>query len=365
MTYNKGEQIPLYVEFKQDGNIINVDQPRVKVLHEKEDKIYEDMSWKNMTQFENGYIYNFDSNICDTLGEYVIIYEGFINGEKLNSMEVFNLTSPNEADKNSINNIKIYGFVDDLNKHELLENVCVKIKNLIDSSIVYQTNSDYSGRWEAYAFPGEFEFEFSLNGYETKTLQVQIGDENEEVQFNNISLENTKDVILGSGMFKISDEFTDKTGMGINGITINIFSLNNPDSILLTTKTDFHGKWSAFLDPGGYLLKIQLPSGIEKLLRMNIDSKGIKTITEIKKSNSVNIDNVNTTIGSKSITDYVKDAHGNGLSNVHVKVFQNDELIGETYTGIDGSFTLNLDNGIYKITCEKDKFKSYSFELKI
>ena len=363
--YNKGEQIPLYIEFKQDNAIIFPETVRVRVLHEKDDNVYEDMSWKNMTPFGDGFIYHFDSNICDTLGEHAAVYEGIYNGEKLHNIQTFDISVPNESNLDSINNIKIYGIISELSSHKTLKDVNVKITNLIDGNVSAITTSDYSGRWETFIFPGEFEFEFSLDGFITKKMQVQIGDENNEVQFNNVSLENKNDISLGNGIFQINDEFTDKTGKGIEGIEINIYSLNDMNKLLVSVKTDFYGKWKAFLDEGGYILKIKLPSGVEKLFRMNINHKGEKSIAELKQSDSVAIENKNTTIGNKSITDYVKDAHGNGLSNVSIKVYKNDQLVGETFTGIDGEFTLNLDEGVYKVICEKNNFKSYSFELKI
>ena len=365
MTYNKGDSIPLYVEFKFNDEIVNVDTPRVRVLHEIDEKIYEDLPWKVMKPFADGYIYNLDSNTLDVIGEYVAVYEGMYNSEKLNNVEAFELTVPNILEQESIDKIKIYGFVDDLNEHKLLKDVKIKIKNLVDGNIVHQTLSDYSGRWEAYCFAGEFEFEFSLAGYETKILQVQVGDENSEVQFNNISLENQKDKILGSGMFKIEDSFTDKMGLGIKDISINVYSLDDTNKPLLTTTTDSYGKWKAFLDSGSYLIKIKLPSGVEKILSMTIDSEGKASIKETKQSNSKSIQNINTTFGNKCVSDYIKDAHGNGLENVRISVFKNDQNIGETYTDINGYFTLNLDNGVYKIVCSKEKFKEYTFELKV
>ena len=364
MTYIQGESIPLYSVFKIQDHIVPVELPKVRVLHEENDKVYEDLTWHAMTAFDDGFIYTLDSNICEYLGEYTVVYEAIYNDQKIHNIETFTLTIPNEVSSQSLNNIKLYGFIDDLNSHKLLEKVKVSVKNVINNNIIATTYSDYSGRWECYVFPGELEFQFQLDGFETKTIRAQVGDSNEEVQFNNISLENNTDMTLGKGQFNIEDVFSDKTGKGIDGVVLEVYSsLDN--ALLLTTTTDNKGQWHVFLDAGSYMLKAILPSGLERLFRMNIDSQGIKNITAYSKSDSVSSEYLNTTIGEKSINDFIKDAHGTGLSNVHITIWQNNLMIGETYTRIDGSFTLNLDPGIYKMVCSKEGFKEYTLELKI
>lgn len=362
MKHFKGDQIPLYIEFKSEDNVVLVDGPRVRVLHEKDGKVYEDMPWKEMSPMDDGYIYQFDSNICESTGDYVVVYEGTYNNEKINNIVTITLTNKNEIANDAI---KIYGIVDDMTSNKLLEHVNIKIVNLIDNNIVYTTQTDYSGGWEAYAYPGEFEFVFSLDNYETKNVRVQIGDENSEVQFNTISLEHKNDKKLGVGFFQIEDTFTDKTGLGLENVKIDFYKLDEPDNLLLSVKTGEKGKWKAFLDEGAYIVKIELPSGTQKKFKMNISNNGEKTIEEFSSSSSTVLSGINTTVGNKSISDVVQDAHGNGIANAHLVVYKDNQMIGETYTGIDGTFTLNLDEGIYTMTVEKENFKPYKLELKI
>jgi len=362
MDYLKGDQIPLFTEFKQDDKIIKVESPRVRVLQERDNQIYEVMTWKSMSPFVEGYMYMFNSSICDYPGEYVVVFSGKYNENTLNQLDKFNLKIKTQS---SSNQIKIYGIVNDMGDKHFLQDTKITFTNMITGSIASETTSDYSGAWECFVYPGRFNVIFSKDRYHDKILQIQIGDEKNEIQFNTISLESQSQFNHGSGMYRVNDNFTSKNGLGIENINISIYHSNSLDEVLVNVVTDYTGKWEVFLDDGSYVLKAQLPSGLIKVFDLQVQQGGEHLIKEIVSNNATTISGENTTLGSNVITDFVQDAHGNGIANVKLSVYKEDKLIGNAFTLADGSFSLNLDSGTYKITCEHDNFKSYSWELKI
>ena len=100
MDYFKGDKALLYCEFRVENKIIKVDNPKVRVLHEADDVVYEDLPWKSMNALDEGYSYTFDTNICDNYGQYVVVYRGMFNGETLNVLDKFNIVVKNIEDIN-------------------------------------------------------------------------------------------------------------------------------------------------------------------------------------------------------------------------------------------------------------------------
>lgn len=361
MNLYQGDKKILYCEFKVDGESVKVENPQVRILHEFEDKVYEDLPWQNMTAMDEGYIYNFDTNVCETDGKYVIVYRSTYNGKTLNEIEEFNII-PHNLESN--NTIYIYGFVNDINNNRLIKNAKVKVVDCENGKTIYQTTTDEDGKWEVYIAPSDYEFKFELEGYGSRSVRVQIGDENKEIQFNNIALEKQADKALGEGLYKIEDEFTSKNHMGIANIGIEIFSSEDVDKCLITTSTDKKGKWKAFLDDGSYLLKITLPSGVKKKFQMTVYNDGAKSIDEIvSKESTVIQKQVGNGNGECPLTDYVLDAHGNGIDNALVRAFiynidtDSYELECQSYTTPEGQFNLNLNHGKYKLIVQGDGFQ--------
>ena len=360
MDLYKGDTKTLYYEFKKDDNIVNVKNPKVRILHEYKDKVYEDLPWQTMEQFDNGYIYNFDTNVCENYGKYVIVYQGEYNGEKLNSLDSFNIVPKNIDDNNTV---YLYGYVNDINSNRIIKDVKVQIIDLENNNIVYQTTTDEDGKWEAKIFPSDYEFKFALDGYEARSIRAQIGDSKEEIQFNNIGIEKLSDVSLGNGLFKIEDEFTAKNKMGVSGINIVIYDTNDLEHPLIETKTNQKGKWKAFLDNGSYIMQIQLPSGVKKKFQMNVYNDGSKSIEEIKINNTqITETKVDNGHGTEKLTDFILDAHGNGIKNAIVKAYKYNiekdmyELECQDTTTLEGQFELNLNHGKYKLVVDCDGF---------
>lgn len=361
LDFYKGDISTLYCEFKKDDKVVQVKNPKVRVLHEYNDNVYEDLPWKPMESFDDGYAYNFDTNVCENYGKYVIVFSGEYNEEQLNILDSFNIIARNTEDNNTI---YLYGFVNDINSNRIIKDVKVKIVDLENNNIVYQTTTDEDGKWESKIFPSDYEFIFSLDGYEERTVRAQIGDENEEIQFNNIGLEKKSDASLGTGIFKIEDEFTSKNHMGISNISIFIFTMNDLKNPFIQTSTDDKGKWKVFLDNGNYIMKISLPSGVEKKFQLNVYNDGSKTIEEIKTKSTQIVNKVlDNGHGTEELTDYILDAHGNGIQNALVQAYKYNptlddyELECQDNTTLEGQFNLNLNKGKYKLVITCDGFQ--------
>jgi 5-hydroxyisourate hydrolase-like protein (transthyretin family) len=362
MDYFKGDKALLYCEFRVENKIIKVDNPKVRVLHEADEVVYEDLPWKSMNALDEGYSYTFDTNICDNYGQYVVVYRGMFNGETLNVLDKFNIVVKNIED---INSIYLYGYVNDINNNRLLKGLTVKVVELESNNVVFSTLTDEDGKWESKLYPGDYEFVFSMNGYESRSVRAQIGDENEEIQFNNIGLEKISDKALGNGLFKIEDEFTSKNDMGIPDVEISIFNIDDIETALIETKTDNHGKWKVFLDEGNYVMKIKTPTGILKKFKLNVYNSGEKTIEEIvSKDTKTKTKTVYNGNGENEVVDYILDAHGNGIEGASIiaSVYNIEkdiyEYVCEDITDVDGSFKLNLNKGKYKFVINSNGFKT-------
>lgn len=361
-NYHKGDKAVLYCEFKYNNIIIIPSEPKVRVLHEYGDNIYEDLKWTDMKKFNNGYIYNYDTSNCDNYGKYTIIYECEYNNSKINILDSFNMIVKNIED---INTVTLYGYVNDLNTKNHIEYVTIKIKNSEDDEITYQTSTDCDGKWYAYLYPGDYEFIFENEEYLERSVKVQIGDEHNEIQFNSISLEKITDKVLGNGMFKIQDTFTNKSNFGIENISIKIFNISDLENIIVETITDNKGNWKVFLNSGEYMLQADTPSGDPRLFRMNVFNNGDKTIGEVKTNDSAMIlEKKNNGNGPKLINDYVLNAHGEGIKNITVSAYKynvnddNYEYVAEDITNETGNFELNLNIGKYKLICSGDNYIS-------
>jgi len=362
MNLYKGDKTTLYCEFKKDDKIVSVKEPKVRVLHEYNDKVYEDLPWQKMKKMDNGYCYVFDTNVCKNYGKYVVVFSGKYKCETLNVLDDFHIIAKNIDDNNTI---YVYGYINDINSNRILKSVQVQIISLDSGDIIYQTSTDEDGKWESNIFPGDYEFKFSMDNYESRSVRAQVGDENKEIQFNNVSLEHTADASLGNGLYKIEDEFTTKNDMGIENVSILIYNVDDTENVLVSTKTNSKGKWKAFLDSGTYIVKIALPSGTKKTFQMIVYNDGTKVISEMQTKDT-SIDKNSKKVlhgkGTENVTDFILDAHGNGIECAVIKAYKYKpckdtyEYVCEDVTNQDGQFILNLDKGKYKFVIEHQNF---------
>ena len=362
MNLYKGDKTTLYCEFKKDDKIVNVKEPKVRVLHEYNDKVYEDLPWQKMKKMDNGYCYVFDTNVCKNYGKYVVVFSGKYKCETLNVLDDFHIIAKNIDDNNTI---YVYGYINDINSNRILKSVQIQIVSLDSGDIIYQTSTDEDGKWESNIFPGDYEFKFSMDNYESRSVRAQVGDENKEIQFNNVSLEHIADVSLGNGLYKIEDEFITKNDMGIENVSVLIYNVDDTENVLVSTKTNNKGKWKAFLDSGTYIVKIELPSGTKKTFQMIVYNDGTKAISEIQTKDT-SIDKNSKKVlhgkGTENVTDFILDAHGNGIEGAVIKAYKykpckdDYEYECEDVTNKDGQFVLNLNKGKYKFVIEHPSF---------
>ena len=368
MNFYKGDIASLYCEFKVDNASVVVENPQIRILHEKDDNIYEDLEWQDMIPYENGYRYAFDTNICSD-GTYVAVYKGIYNGQTLNVVDEFNVITQNIEEQGQIT---IYGYVNDLNTEMLIPWVSIKITDMINGATVYTGRCDADGKWKAQISPGDYTFSFSKKHYLERTIRAQVGDEHSEVQFNNVALENESDATLGNGLYKIEDQFTKKNNQGIEGIAISIYSITDTENAIITTTTNKRGRWKAFLDDGNYIMKIVLPSGTKKSFKLNVYNNGKKTMEEFTTQQTViGQEQVGNGTGENLISDYVIDAHGKGLPNIIIRANKYNPdtddyaLECETTTEADGHFELHLHNGKYKLIVSGAGFKTTESKVTI
>ena len=356
MEIYKGDIQSLYCEFVNDKNVVKVKNPKVRILHEENDNVYEDLPWQNMLPFDEGYVYAFDTNICKICGKYVVVFEGEYKDKKLNVIDEFTIIQKNIETEN---NILLYGFIFDIDTDKQLKNAVITIKNLDNNDIVYKVYSDVDGRWDVKIAPGDYEFEFNLYGYEVKTVRAQIGDAHKELQFNNVSLEG-KSGLVGEGTYYIEDTFVAKNNLGIENIDVYIYDVSDVANPIIKTKTNQKGRWKVLLNIGAYIVKIILPSGLEKKFQLQVYSGGEKKIEEMSVKSFKN--KTMNGIGTQKVTDLILDAHGNGIANANIQALRYNkekdiyEFECEDYTSETGEFNLNLNEGKYKLVISHAKF---------
>ena len=368
--YMQGDAIVLSCMFSKDGKTISPDKAYARILHESEGNIYEDISWTEMQKHNDGFIYTFDSSELDFIGTYTVVYKTEYEGETLNIMDNFNLALYNVS---SNEQCLVYGFVTDSdNQKHKMDSTSVYISDMLSGNMIYQTETDADGRWEAELSPGSYMFKFVSEGFGSKEVKAQISDLVPEMQFNTVNMK--KHNLSETGSIKIEDEFTDNTGLGIQGITVNIFGAEDVKNVICSAKTDIKGKWNVYLDPGNYVAEIILPSGLKKMFRLTVYMDRTKKMTEIRSAETVTDVSASfrgQTNGTEHITEYVLDAHGNGIENASVKAYEynsesNDYVyVGETVTDISGQFELNLNKGKNKLIIACSNFKEKEIILNI
>lgn len=363
--YNKGEALFLYIKFddvKKDSIIKDV---KVRILHEKDENIYEDLEWTEMLALsKNEYYFNYIIPFDADCGLYDIIYNGDVDGKPASMIETFHVINKSEIYDDAI---KIYGYIDDSMNNLPLSDVSIEITSNDD---IYNTRS-YSkenGYWETYLYPGEYTCYFKKQGFQELCINIQIGNENNEMQFNNITLESTQLKTCGDGAYKISDSYSLKNGIPLDGLEVKVFNIFNPTEQVAKDITNSKGVWTVFLDPGNYFLKVSgvsMNNEFDKTFRLNVKDDGkyvIEDMTENKAA--IRSEYISNGEGSIKYTDRILDKYENPIVDVQVTAYQNDKIIAQSYSDITGKYELFLDAGEYMIDIYHPSFKEIA-EFKI
>lgn len=358
--YFKGDIIFLYVRFfdKIGNAATTVIDPKVRILHSKNGDIYEDLPWSELTQLVNNeYYFNFHIPFDLDCGMFDVIYCGEVNGYTASVMETFHVIGKSE---NYMNAIKLYGYVDNILNQTPLSNVDVQI---ISNNNVYSTQSytKENGYWESFLYPGEYVCSFKKNGFKDIDTNIQLGNEENEMQFNNISMESISAKISGNGICKISDSYVLKNGIPLNGLNVNTFNITNPTVICASDITNNEGVWTIYLDPGYYFVKVignSMNMDFDKTFRLKINDDLTNDIEDMD-SNKANAqeDILSAGNGSQVYKDKITDGFGNPIIDVQINVLQNNIMIAQTYSDAAGNYELFLNPGKYNIDIYHPSFK--------
>lgn len=358
--YYKGETIFLYVKFfnKDNTPAINVINPKVRILHVQSGNIYEDLPWSKLTNLsDNEYYFNYEIPYDNNCGQYDVIYYGEINNEVATVIESFHVINKSET---YVDSIKLYGYVDDNLNKTPLSNVGVEI-NSTDNVYLTQSYTKENGYWEAYIYPGEYICTFIKEGFKETITNIQLGNENTEVKFNNISLESNQLKTCGNGVCKVTDSYILKNGIPLNGLKIEAFNIMNPSILCATDITDNRGKWTIYLDPAFYFLKVtgnSMNQDFDKTFRLRINDDCKYVIEDMDDNKAVvRENNLNSGSGPIIHKDIISDNNGNPIVDVQVTAYKSGNPIAQCYTDSAGKYELFLEHGNYVIDIYHPSFK--------
>ena len=260
------------------------------------------------------------------------------------------------------------GYIQEARSDAAISDASVTILNLETDETVSTALTFYDGKWETFVYPGNYKFSFIKFGYDQEDVQVQIGDENNEIQFNTIALLRSNINFRGNGIYRIGDgsEFVTKQGTPLANLKVSLFDVYNPSLEIAYDITDNDGNWHCFANEGSYLLKITGTSfGVifNKIMRLKIHNNGDYYIEDISKNitNSDSQTQLNSGNGSKTISDIILDKKGNAIVNVQVNVLKPNNLndiLAQDYTDIQGKWELKLNPGQYVFEYYHPSFKT-------
>lgn len=365
-VYHKGDEIFLYTEFNNE-----VEEPKIKIVYDNDKtskiKIIED--WTPMNFIENSnkeVFFNYNVPYTADYGEYQVVYNGILNGKEVFINDTFHIVENDEI-KQDFNNIKIYGYIYNAHNDYPLENCFIKIKQ--GDYYIDNVKTNIQGYWEIILFPNKYTFEFKKNKFLSKHIDVQIGDEHTEIQFNNVSLRK-KNNTNGNGIYKVENKYINKYGMPLENIEINIYSLNNNNyNLYAYTKTNQDGKWECYLNPGNYLMKISSEEyEIEQKIKINVNKNGEYSFSDINNViKSINLNNGYDENNNNLITyeDFVLDNEDNPIKDVQIIAYNNNIPIAQDYTNSNGKYNLYLEPNDYKLEFNHKDFKSFTKNIKL
>ena len=349
--YFKGEKVLLYTKFyDENGNIPdNIDNARVRILHENNGKIYQDMNWtelKNIGGNEFFSKYNIPFNSDN--GIYHVFYEAKINGNIAKNSEEFHVIEKSEK----YDAIKLYGYINSSYDDSAISDVGIKIRSL-DGFYYTESYSYNNGYWETYLYPGEYNIIFEKEKFETLDTIFELGTEDNEVQFNNITLKSFKKKECGEGICCVSDTFTLKNGIPLNGLEVKVYDIENINEVYAKCVTNNDGEWKVFVDPGFYLMKIEgnsMNEYFERSFRLRVDDDCKYDIDDMNK-NTIKATEKYMSNGDGPIDyiDKVIDKNNNPIPDVQVNIIVGSRIIAECYTDITGKYIFHLYHGRYTV----------------
>lgn len=366
-VYYQGDEVFLYAKFNTESENEIVDFAQVRVLHEKDKDIYEDLSWTNMELIGNNeYFYNLKLPMECDIGEYKIIYIGKSNDKEAFIMENIHIVSKNQT---MLNYVKIYGYVYDIRTNLPISESHVNIYQ--NNTKVYQCSTNDVGNWEAYLYPGEYTFDFSKFTYKECNLIAQIGGEYNELQFDSIGLESELSRNKGTGIYTVKEKMVLKNGQPLVGLSVNVSLVTAPKDVIATDITNEEGEWECYLDEGNYLLKINgkaMGKSFDKTLRLKVNDDNTYVTNDLSQNTATltNMKYIGPGEGMVKVNDVIKDKNGNPIVDVQVNILNPknpNDILAQTYTSINGEWELNLDPGTYTIEYYHPKFKTITDKL--
>jgi hypothetical protein len=364
-VYNLGEQIFLYATFENDlTNISFLNEPVVEIFFLKDNDIVTVLKEKMQTTDYINYYYNYTIPTNLDLGQYQVVYTGFVKGKQNKIFEnFFIINSSNQG----MNPIRLYGYIYDSKSHKNVNDVEIKVTS--DDGIFYYTTNNLIGQWEVYVYPGNYNFLFKKRGYKTQEVSAIINDSLQDIEFNNVVMEEQNDDLLGDGIYEIKDQYIMKNGQPIEDLTINIYNVNNLNDLIVDTKTNSDGEWIAYLDEGLYLLKVfgtVFSKEFNKTFRLKVNNNGKFTFDDISK-NKASEETIFYPNGSGSCKyiDYLYDKNNKPIVDVQVNILSGNDILYQSYTDLNGKFEFNLDEGKYTFEFYHPSFKTITKQIEI
>lgn len=354
LTYNPNDNILLYSQFQNDiSNTTFLVPVMVEILFMKDNQIQTILKTEMNTEDYINYYYNFKIPNDAEYGQYEVIYTGFHNGQEHKIFENFYVVNYQQ----SINPIRLYGYVADSKTHEELTNVNIEIIN-VDDNIRYTTSTNLIGKWEMYLYAGNYRLIFKKNNYKTQEVIAKLEDNAQNTEFNNIILEPITDDNKGNGLYEIKEQYIKKDGQPIEDLKVIIYNINDLKTPVVNTYTDDDGYFYAYLDEGSYLLKLNSDT-YNKTFRLQVKNNGSYDMQDISR-NTANEHTIfyNNGDGEIEYSDIILDKENKPIPNVQVNIIKNDEILYQYYTDLDGKFKFYLDKGEYDIEYYHPHFKN-------
>ena len=358
-----------------------------RILHDEDGEIYEDIPWTDMKTLSSDSVSEFHNTFCIpydfTPGQYQIIYKAVYKVKYYNQntkqyytdeeLQELNFDRTNKsttaytiehfyiAYKSDTYDtvVKVAGNVNYEKTTLPAEDVRVSIfeaNEYGEETKVYQSLTDMEGYWEAYLYPNQYKFVFSHTGYQDNIIYDEIIDDNNDYPFATVSMMDGS-TSRGSGVFRVFDVYTTKTGQPLNNLTVKAYSIFDPSTLLGEDVTNDEGMWELYLDDGWYLLRISgtsLGGEFNRVFRMKITHEG-KWYFSNATGNMLTdqTSTLNRGNGRVLVKDTIIDKRSNPISEIQVNVFNlntellDENIIAQDYSDMNGEYTLFLDPGTY------------------
>ena len=345
----------------------------VRILHDEDGTVFEDLPWTRMKYInENEYFYNYVIPYDSFIGQYQIIYKCEYEDKTAYSLETFHVIA---ASNDYEDTVKVYGYVLHGRTSMPVEDARIDIISQDTGTKAYQSLTDREGKWEAYLYPGMYNFTIEHANFGTANISAEIGDEQNELQFSNIDLDNN-DTSSGTGMFRIFDKYITKNGTPLNNLTIDIYNSLDPTVLLVSTNTDDDGTWEAYLYDGVYLIKldgISLGQEFKRTFRLKVSDKGEYSFEDISNNRLYTETETEPSNGEGSIlvTDSVIDRYGNPIVDVQVNAYfagttlSDETIVAQDYTNEHGKWSLKLNPGNYVIEYYHPEFTTFTEDKEV